>query len=816
MCALLASNRPSAKEILMLTENEYYDYTKSYLLENTAIDYMQQTRLGEPSRLVGTNAVKNVTTFFPSNKMGFTISTESSTCERYFVIEAEYDEEILEYWDQPEPIEITRKNKAGTRNAYYTPDFLVLYKSGPCIIEMKTREQLDRLVDKYPEEWIREESNGYVEFRFLPAEIAFNKIGLKFKVVANTQFNHIRISNLNLLLKTRKEPSSPSIKLVDKVRTVLASNGVMTMSQIRKEISELNLTEILQLIDHKIIYGDLSEQMLSQPNSFFIAGRKSVLHITLSQWKDTARKSPVTEADFCTSQPSELEIKKAITHLKMYKKNGNTRTDRRIREKVRKGKLSGLSTFESLLPAFSKRGNRKARIPIRHEKYLNDYIDNKIPSSTRLNLKKTYQLYVIDLENVHPKTKPVSIKSFKRRMLAHDPVKLESNVGGIRAGNAAASPSEVSDRAIYAQLPFETVSIDHYLIDDHIIIAEANGKKYTAKPWISVMVDICTGKVIAHWLAFRSPSRRACGMLFRDCVRRHGKLPNAVIVDRGAEFESNYFALLCASRSIEIIKRPKSHPKFGSEAERFFQEMRDSWLILKPGNDVLKIQSRATSSSHSPQAKAEYKPVEFLEELELYINWRNSKIRAQQDKSSEQVFAELSEQFPFCGVDVFYDENFILSTAVDSSTYKLNRSTGINIDGTHYWAADLQSFDYFKKDIEVRVEPENPYLIYVNIKSKWFPCFSNKHKYFVTKPENERLAEAIRVMDGRKVRDIAKEDADYQLIRAINIKNNTSEVDECSTITSTMLDKENQSAFINLFEDLDTSEELLITETWEQ
>ena len=93
---------------------------KTYLSENEslsaqAIDYINQVRSSEPSRAVGVNGRKNVCSSVYSEKMGWTISVESRTAERAFLYLCEYDDEVLEMWDQPEPVKVQVVNKKGKR-----------------------------------------------------------------------------------------------------------------------------------------------------------------------------------------------------------------------------------------------------------------------------------------------------------------------------------------------------------------------------------------------------------------------------------------------------------------------------------------------------------------------------------------------------------------------------------------------------------------------------------------------------------------------------------------------------------------------------
>ena len=55
------------------------------------------------------------------------------------------------------------------------------------------------------------------------------------------------------------------------------------------------------------------------------------------------------------------------------------------------------------------------------------------------------------------------------------------------------------------------------------------------------------------FLTFDPPSYRSVMMVMRDCVRRHSRLPQIVVVDNGKEFSSVYFETLLAYFEITKI-----------------------------------------------------------------------------------------------------------------------------------------------------------------------------------------------------------------------------------------------------------------------
>ena len=59
--------------------------------------------------------------------------------------------------------------------------------------------------------------------------------------------------------------------------------------------------------------------------------------------------------------------------------------------------------------------------------------------------------------------------------------------------------------------------------------------------------------------------------------------------------------------------------------------------------------------------------------------------------------------------------------------------------------------------VTLRVDPEDPYRLYCKIEDKWVTALSSGYKKFQSRSVHERWAEALRVGEGRSLRDNAKQ-----------------------------------------------------------
>lgn len=84
------------------------------------------------------------------------------------------------------------------------------------------------------------------------------------------------------------------------------------------------------------------------------------------------------------------------------------------------------------------------------------------------------------------------------------------------------------------------------------------------RPWMTLLVDTYSRRILGLRLTFDPPSYRSCMMVIRDCVRRHSRLPQVLDVDGGREFDSVYFESLLARYELTKKTRPPAKARFGS------------------------------------------------------------------------------------------------------------------------------------------------------------------------------------------------------------------------------------------------------------
>jgi transposase InsO family protein len=163
--------------------------------------------------------------------------------------------------------------------------------------------------------------------------------------------------------------------------------------------------------------------------------------------------------------------------------------------------------------------------------------------------------------------------------------------------------------------PFEIGHIDHTQADVWAVCSQTG--RLLGRPWISFLTDAFSRRILALHLTFDPPSYRSCMMILRECVRRHSRLPQILVLDGGSEFDSTYFETLLARCEVTKKSRPPAKARFGSTCERIFGTANKQFLHNLQGNTQA-ARSRQVTSSVDPRNHAAWPLKELHSRLSEY------------------------------------------------------------------------------------------------------------------------------------------------------------------------------------------------------
>lgn len=247
----------------MLSEKDFNDWCKECKVVGAARSLIEQIRSSEPSRQLQSRR-KNVTGRYPSHKMGFTIQFESHRNELAHIYKLEQDEDVLEYYDQPPPIEIIYLSKHGRHNRHcYTPDFFVIWTNTAGWEECKTEKDLIQLAEDSPNRY-QQGKNG--QWYCLPGIEYAQRLGLSFHLRSDAEINWIFQQNIIWL----EDYFQAESLIIDKAvattaRLVVEANQGITLATLLQTGQGVSADAIYTLIATKQLYVNLHTARLVEP-----------------------------------------------------------------------------------------------------------------------------------------------------------------------------------------------------------------------------------------------------------------------------------------------------------------------------------------------------------------------------------------------------------------------------------------------------------------------------------------------------------------------------------------------------------------------
>jgi hypothetical protein len=749
----------------MLNQNQYILYIEIHKPSRLVRDYIDLTRASQGSRQPGAFATKNITCAISSTKMGRTITVESRGPERSFAIFCEYDNEIKEYWNQPEPIEVIRHNKHGTAiRKPYTPDFLVLTKNGPKLIEVKPLKTVRRLIEEKPLDWQQDGTT----YRFLPAESKCNEMGIPFEVWVYESEHQYKVSNYELLITSRDAPQF-EIGLSERCRCLFWDKYYWSMLELKQRLNLDSYVPLFQLIDQGYLFTDLTRKLLSEPDSCILTMDNDLLENAIkdSTQLGTCLEPSEDRIDF-SLVPKEVEAKQALDRLKQIDSGQSNRSIRRWKKQIKDGKKNGLSAFQALLPKSYLRGNRSNKLLTAVSDFLEDYILTKHSKRQGLNKTQSYYSYVGQARKLQPELTPVSLMTFSNRIKFNYDQQVAAGRGGKRLANSVSVPTDPLERHLKFSIPWQAVAIDHYLVDLYLICYK-NGKNIVVnRPQLTVMMDLATKKIVAVSISFLAPSRRSVSKVLRECVRKHGRLPREIILDRGSDFKSVYTESLLAHYGIIYSIRPPSLPRMGGEIENFFKNFIKEYLSRKPGNLADFEEARSIDGKLAPKNKAMLTIEDLYREINFYINFSGQKPQNKKISSIEDEFEQGVKNFPCTPIPIAYDHEFLIATSIESRKYRIDFQRGVSIAESWYWAPKLASLKGKKRSIEIRIDPENHTIVYGAIDNSWEPLYSSDINRYKTLSVEKQLSESLIALEAISFRNHLRKEHGITLAATID------------------------------------------------
>jgi len=317
-----------------------------------------------------------------------------------------------------------------------------------------------------------------------------------------------------------------------------------------------------------------------------------------------------------------------------------------------------------------------------------------------------------------------SMRAFYDFVKAQDPKKLAEARVGSRVAYQLDWAVLASNTPPHGEWPFHICHIDHTELD--IELKSSVTGNSLGRPWLTILIDAYSRRILAFVLWFDPPSYRTCMAIIDRCVRKHGRMPNTVMVDHGKEFESLYFVQLIEGFDGKIKQRPPAKARFGSICERMFGTTNTQFVHNLQGNTEIMKNVRQVTKEFNPKNSAAWTLESLTVALreyfyEVYDTTDHSALHMSPREAFERGLDRMG--LSTCRPIPYNDTFRILSLpAPRNATVQLNRRSGLRVNRLDYWSKALQDPRLERKPIEVRYDPDDITVCYALVHNRWVTC----------------------------------------------------------------------------------------------
>ena len=471
------------------------------------------------------------------------------------------------------------------------------------------------------------------------------------------------------------------------------------------------------------------------------------------------------------------------------------------------GAATLLDQLIALVDNEADKGNRSDRVSKVNLNLIEKAIEEGYNTPTRQRKKGAYAKYLglcsgLDAmsvavgggparEDSGAPVQPVSYPTFCRYCTDHyDVVKREGRRAAYQRRTIV--PRLDNRYPVHGTHPHDVCEIDHTIAN--IVLKSTTGLEFKSKPTLTIGVDGHTAHARALVMSFDPPSAKSVLLVLRDYVRRHHRLPRTLIVDNGKEFHSHELEFFCRMFGIELRFRSPGEPRGAAMIERLLGAVETEVFSEMEGNSrIMKDNTRQVTKSVDPWRRVEWNLYSAYKAVEQYLfDVRAKRVHPAHGQSPDAFEASSRKATGEREFRMFkLDENMMLMTCPHAKrpTRKVIRGRGVNVNGIYY---RHDALDRVKRNtsVEVRVEPFNACVVYVNVGDRWVAAVGTSSRWLgsrtyreveIARREEQRIKQLNAKRDGvssqalkHQMRPLRPEDFDLRVaaqqaaIRALN------------------------------------------------
>lgn len=433
------------------------------------------------------------------------------------------------------------------------------------------------------------------------------------------------------------------------------------------------------------------------------------------------------------------------------------RTLQRYKKKMMEAGDSPAEQLRALVPSWANCGKTR-KIPEELIDLIKSLVEKKFNTPANINKNTAYKLFKNACNEAG--LKPCSPVTFNKEV-----DKNKSDRG--RRGKRYVYQNEPIiwylrvEEPIHGVRPFQYVHIDHTPLDLLVHLPKCGKNK---KVILTLATDAESRRVVGFYLSFEPASYRSCMMVLRDIVRRHGRMPEMIVVDNGKEFKSNAFKAVCKDYGCNLRYRPAGQPRHGSVLERLFGTVNSELIHNLNGNTQLMKYVRTITKSVRPENFVEWTLPALHGALDYFFEVLYG--TENHPAHGEEPVKHFAERMAETGMRlhrlVCMDRTFRVKTCppVDcAGTRIVDYQRGVKVNHIWYWTDAFRDTKIDGKPVEVRTDPWDVRVVYALVKDVWHQCISKLAMRLrqYTELELRYAFEEMEKTEGVKKKDLSPE-----------------------------------------------------------
>ena len=251
----------------MLTDEEFQQWCQRLQISRETEARISRIRSSPPVRKVRGRA-NNVSGKYPSPKMQRSIQFESQHVELWGCYGMERDDDVLEYYDQPERVALQYLANSGRKTSqWHTPDFFVLRRTSAGYEEWKHDKLLEKQAASMHNRYQRDEHR---KWQCPPGEAVASPLGLYYRVRTSAEYHAHYIENMKFLQDYWAHPVPQDLVLERLVLESLTAYPGVSVKALLDAHPNPPLDVIWDMLSKYRIFTDFEATQLKQHDQVFL------------------------------------------------------------------------------------------------------------------------------------------------------------------------------------------------------------------------------------------------------------------------------------------------------------------------------------------------------------------------------------------------------------------------------------------------------------------------------------------------------------------------------------------------------------------